>query len=222
MFTKRRGLELVPKILAFSILFFAFMHILSVLVLQKQPDNATMSYFASMFDLDNERNIPTLYSSLLLGMCAFVCVVLSTRAKVLINKLVYYAIGAFFLYVAFDESLVIHETSAEPVRNLLQIGDGSALYHAWVIPAVLVLLGIAGVYAFLRSKDKETKFQKKIILLICILGAGVVGLEVLGTQFYFDQTAYKLGPVMIEELFELGMVSFILATLSKRLSATAP
>lgn len=208
---------LIPRVLLAFIIALVLLHISAVVLKQLHPDNMAIATFSRTFDLDNERNVPTVYSSLILGMSAFCSVALSTRAKKWINKVVYYLFGIFFLYVAFDESLILHETSAAPIRDFLSIGDGSALYHAWVIPAAIVLSGVAGLYVFLRSKDKETAFQKRIVLLVCLLGLGVLSLEIIGTQFFFSQTVYKLGPVMVEEVFEISMVSVILAKLSRRL-----
>lgn len=216
-----RRLPLIPKLLAINILILAVLHIFSVYLNVNNHVGDWTSEFAKWVDLDTERNIPTLYSSLILGMCAFCCIALSMRKITWMNRFIYYAFGIFFFYVAFDESLIIHETSAAPVRDLLQIGDGNAFYHAWVVPALLVVLILTTAYKFIKRRDLETKFQKRILYMIVLLGAGVIALEVLGTQVYFSQTVYKLGPVMVEELYEISMVSVILSLLSVRLLSTS-
>jgi len=56
--------------------------------------------------------------------------------------------------------------------------------------------------------------QKKVFLLVAVLALGDIFLEVLGTRFYYGGTLYKLGPVFVEEIFELTMTSVILYILT--------
>lgn len=222
MTARFKRLSLIQKLLVGFIIVLAATHITSVLLAHTYPDNHFIREFTHFFDLDRERNVPTLYSSIILGISAYCCVLLSTRCKRWLNRAIYYLFGAFFLYVAFDEGLILHETSAEPIRNLLGIGDGSPLYHAWVLPALVVLAGALLLYRFLRDTTDESRFQKRLLLLIVLLGAGVVFLEVVGTQIYVSPLAYKLGPVLIEEIFEISMVSLIVAKLSGRILHIRP
>lgn len=212
-----RRLPLIPRLLLAFLMALAILHVTAILLLHANPENGFYREFAHYFDLDNERNVPTVYSTIILGMSAYCCAMLSVRATRWLNRAIYYLIGLFFLYVAFDESLILHESSAEPIRKLLGIESGSALYHAWVLPALLVVVGVLLVYKLLQNRSDETRFQKRIIFLIFLLGAMIVSLEIAGTQVYFSPLAYKLGPVFIEEMIEIGMVSLILTKLSGQL-----
>lgn len=197
----------VIKLLRIILLVFAgflmTMHIVSVL----------LPLDLSQFDLDNEHNVPTVYTSLLLGCSALLCLLSLRNARLLAEKFLWVLLAILYLYMGFDESLVIHESFAEPIRHLLSIANNNPLYHAWVIPAIVLFSGL-GVFAYaLKATSKVGPQQLKIVLLTLISAGGVIALEIIGTQLYFSNTVYKLGPVLIEEMLEISMMSLILFTL---------
>lgn len=206
--------KLIPTLLVIFFVILATAHVMAVLL---SNESGILYEFSKNFDLDRERNIPTMYSGFLHAMIAFCAVYLATRKIIWQNKVVYFVLAALFFYIAFDETLVIHELFADPVRNLLNIESNNPLYHAWVIPAAAVIVFLLAMLLLLRGKNTESHFQRRIIAYLALLGIGIVSLEIIGTQLYFSETVYKLGPVMIEELLEIGMVSFILYIFVKRL-----
>lgn len=191
----------------------ALLHIVFTLGAHFAPD----SWFAAhvdWFDLDDEHNVPTVYNGLLWGASAFMILLLAIRPQKLISRLRWGFLSLLFFYFAFDEILVIHEHLAAPVRKLLHIGNGSVFYHAWIVPALIVAVGITLLYKLTANKPRPSAEQKTILKLVIILAFGVISLEAIGTQLYFSQLYYKLGPVMIEELFEMGMISLMLYKLT--------
>lgn len=203
----------IAFVLGALLLLVAVLHITAV-VSQEFYDGSWFAEHASLFDLDNERNIPTVYNGLLWGASAFLALLLAIKPQAFIARLRWIFLSLLFFYFGFDEILVIHEHLAEPIRNFLNIGDGSVFYHAWIIPAIIVAAGIALMYKLTSAKPRPSAQQKSVLKLVIILAFGVIALEAAGTQLYFSQAYYRLGPVMIEELFEIGMISIILYKLS--------
>ncbi len=199
----------VAYVLAALIGVAALLHITVTIGAHVAPDS-WFTQHGALFDLDNEWNVPSVYTGLLWGATAFMCMLLTLRQQPRIQRIRWIFISTLFLYFGFDEILVIHEHLAAPVRHALHIADGSPLYHAWIIPAVAVTVVIGMLYATVKTKTPMSREQKTMLGLLVVLAIGDVALEAIGTQLYFSQLFYKLGPVMVEELFEMAMISTLL------------
>ena len=204
----------VARLLGLLLLIVALFHVTSVIVTHVFPGSA-LAQLAPWFDVDNERNVPTAYNGFLWAASAYMLVLLAVREQRFGQRLRWGLLGILFLYFGFDELLVLHERLAEPIRDFLSISDTSIFYHAWIIVALGVTIGLGGLFLAFRRRDRISREQKSILKLVLILAAGTILLEALGTQVYFSPTVYKLGPVMIEELFEMSMISFILYRLTQ-------
>lgn len=213
LWAKKGGLRPLALVLIGLLVLGVALHVTAILSSQFAP----ASWFAThsgVFDLDNEQNVPTTYNGLLWAGSAFMALLLSMKNQGRLFKIRWALISGLFFYFAFDEILVIHEYIAAPVRNALSIGNSSIFYHAWIIPAIIVTVGVGIVYVLTNDHPKLSKAQKTILKLLIILALGVITLEALGTQIYVSQLGYKLGPVLLEELFEMSMVSIILYKLT--------
>lgn len=214
-YDQNRGIRIL---LVSAVCILAGLHILSVFLTHNAA--GTLLELAPKFDLDNEFNVPTVYSGILWGVAAFLSFLLLTRTKLRIEKFGWAFLSLFFFYISFDEQMVIHERFAEPIRSALSISDNHILYHAWVIPAIALTALILGLYFGLKGVSKTSIAQKQILKYVAILGIGIVALEALGTIFYFSPAVYKLGPVLVEELFEISMASFLVYKLHLMVSRT--
>lgn len=195
------------RILVALLVTIAILHIASVVV---ASSNITfLQGIAPKFDVDNEFNFPTVYNGFLWGCAAFMILLVGIQARQRLERWRWYGLAAFFLYVGFDDVMVIHESAAKPIRNLLNIHSG-LFYHAWVIAAIGITLLLGVVYASIRLSKNVSLMQKQMLRYVVTLGVGAIFFEVIGTQLYFSQVVYKLGPVLLEEMFEMGMASFIL------------
>jgi hypothetical protein len=181
------------------------MHVLSVLASQGMTNS-----WARWFDVDTERNFPTFYNGLLWFIAAVMIFILSMRNQKMTARIRWIFLALSFTYFGVDELLVLHEGFAKPIRELLSISDGSVFYHAWIIPALLVVGFILLIAWEIRGRDAVSREQKVIFTLLITVALGVILLEAVGTQIYFNALVYKLGPVLLEETFEMGMVSLIL------------
>jgi len=203
----------VARVLIILLVIVASLHILAVISQHAFPDSWLADH-AKWFDVDNEHNVPTVFNGLLWGATAFMSLLLAVRPQKLVERARWAFISLLFFYFGFDEILVLHENLAKPVRHMLHIGDGSVFYHAWIIPAIIVAIGVAILYKLTASKPRPSAEQKTILKLLLILAVGDILLEAIGTQLYFSQLFYKLGPVLIEEMFEMGMISLMLYKLT--------
>lgn len=170
------------------------------------------SYGLSYFFVDNEMTVTTWYSSILLFLCA---VLLSTIALIQASKRKPYfrhwqLLAVIFLYLSLDEAVAIHEKWGKPVKRLLST-DG-LFYHAWVIPAILLVSIFLMVYLrFLAHLPPKIRRLSKISGIIYITGA--IGFEMIsgvlinsgGTK----EIAYILCTHIEEGLELLGLSIFL-------------
>ncbi len=191
-------------------------HWLTVMFTLDNPQ-AMASMAATWFDLDREYNVPTVTNTVLLWLSAATFIALAYKAKQRAMRTSWVAFAMLFAYLGFDELLIIHEQLAEPVRRLLNIGNSNPLYHAWVVPAFIVIIGLGCAGWWIKRYFKQLKPCSVILKLLVIMAAGVVSIEILGTFLYEYTAVYRLAVVPLEEVFELVMGSIIFLTARKQL-----
>jgi hypothetical protein len=137
-----------------------------------------------MFDIGEEQNIPTLFSSLLLMLAAIFLAVISIMER---NQKGYYdkywSILSFgFLLMAVDEQFCFHERFTEPMQKLLGGHHLGFLYFAWVIPAIALLVVLAVLFLkFWWRLPSKTRFIF-LIAAITYIG-GCIGFELIGGRY---------------------------------------
>ena len=204
-------IRIIARVLLVNVIVLGILHFISVAIELYAPNNGLVSY-TKLFDLDREYNVPTFYSSLLLLTMGLTAGYLGLKVKHFYHKAFWIGFSLFFTYWAVDEALVLHERLAGPIREMLQIGYDSVFYHAWVLVAIglIGLLGVVVLLFFHFRMPALTKDQGNLLLTLLIFMSGIVLLEILGTKLYGNPHLYRLGIVPLEELFEIGMGSFLL------------
>ena len=197
---------------------------LTVLYLRFGRGHITLHGTIPMFNFDEERNIPTLYSGILILLCTIMLWKVSRSAGEVRNGLSFYwkALCAVTIFLFLDEMFGIHEiANRKQFRDLYPDGDGY-LYFPWVLP--YFFLGTAVLLFFVRFLLKlpyTTRLQ--FITAGIIYAGGALGMELVGGKY---QDSYGLNLnyfliITIEELLEmLGMVRFFNAILNYFLSNT--
>ncbi len=180
------------------------------------------SELLEIFNLNEEKNIPALYSSLILLFCGVILYSISLNKKNPQDK--YYRhwlwLSIIFFYLALDEAISIHENFK--VRFLLE--KDNILYHdSWVIVfSILVAIFIFSYRRFLKHLPWATR--KMFILSGCIYIFGCMGMEIVGSftqEFYGKASMVHAMATTIEEFLEMiGIVVFINTLLSYLLSLT--
>ncbi len=175
-----------------------------------------------LFDFDSEYNLPSSYNGLLLAASGAAAWWLAWRNSRHIQGYWWLGLGVIFFFLAFDEVLLIHEQVAMPIRNALALDNSSPFFHAWVIPAIalILFLGLYLLYVFTR-KGGFGFAPNKIIFYLFLLSAGVIAIEVIGTKTYVDIAFYRLVSVPIEEVYEIALSSIILYNLAKEIKIKA-
>lgn len=148
-----------------------------------------------LFDLDEENNLPTWFSSFVLLNIAFF-VHLSAKRPDLEKRAHWQCMAIGFLVLAIDEVAGLHET----FNTSIEIN--------WAIPgAILVLFLTAAFVPFLLS------LRKKLALLFIISGAlyisGAIVTELLSEDMDSDSWSYAMAVALEEGLEMFGALLFL-------------
>ncbi|WP_019507541.1 hypothetical protein [Pleurocapsa sp. PCC 7319] len=178
--------------------------------------SSSANYSGRLFRLDEEINIPTLYSSLALAFCSILLAIISYLKKVIDSRYTGYwrALSLIFLYLAVDEMCSIHEilSALRPVLNA-----GGFLYFTWVVPgSILVMLFLLIFWKFIQSLPRRTR--NLFIIAGTIYVGGAIGMEMIGgyhSEAYGEENPMYALITTIEESLEMfGIVVFVYALLS--------
>ena len=171
-----------------------------------------------LFHVDQQHNIPTLFSVLLL-LCSASLLGLITFLKRRqqdpdLSKWATLTVG--FIYLAIDEAWSFHEMLIDPVRGLLGHDNLGMFYSAWVIP------GMAGVgilallfLGFLLRLPSSTRWS--FLAAGTIYLGGAIGIEMIGGRYGeahgFENLTAQLITHLEESMEMAGVIVFIHALL---------
>lgn len=169
-------------------------------------------YLVTFFDLDKEWNLPTWYASNSLLFCSLLLLTIALKKKKFKEKyfLHWLVLSFTFLFLAFDESVGLHENSITPLRNLFNLSG--ILYYAWVLPAAFLLCIFSFFYLrFFLSLPSKFKILFSISMFLYV--GGTLGMELIGgyyASFYGKENMTYAIISNIEEVMEMaGVVVFI-------------
>lgn len=165
-----------------------------------------------LFDLGEEANAPTWFSSGLLLLCAG-WLGLIARAKARDRDRFarhWVALVGIFLFLSFDETARIHDSVGGRLRDALRLGG--VFYYAWVLPGGALVAAVAIAYVrFLFSLPRATR--RLILLAATLYVGGALGMEMAAAVHdevhgYDNPTTAAL--VTIEEAMEMtGVILFL-------------
>jgi len=175
--------------------------------------------YTTMFTVNAEGVIPTMYSTTTLLFCSVLLTTIGLAERKeghATDSLYWLGLGLVFLFLSMDEAFEIHERFTQPVRTALS--TTGLFYFAWVIPYGILLVIFVSVYSrFLWRLPSRTRLLFVIAGGIYVTGA--IGFELLGgrhTELHGDSA--NLSYIFFstaEEVFEMGgIVVFVYATLS--------
>lgn len=171
-----------------------------------------------LFYVDDEQNIPALFSVLLLAGAAFLLTIITVLKRQHRDRdTVRWAIlAAGFLVMAFDEACSLHEKLIPPMKRLLGKGTLGVFYFAWVIPgfAVVAMVGLFYLGFLFRLPRRA---RAAFVLAATLFLGGVLGLELIGGRYAERHGSQNLTYSMlstVEESLEMaGVIVFIYALL---------
>lgn len=168
------------------------------------------------FSLDQEANVPSWFSSVLLLAAAAALALVALDAHARRNRWARHWTGlaAVFVWLSMDETAEVHERIGSWLRDRLDLGG--ILYYAGVVPALLLAMAVALAYIrFLRALPRATMLGTLLAAGLYVTGAA--GVEAM-TGWWVDThgTSTSLLYVStVEENLELaGTTLFILVVLS--------
>jgi len=179
------------------------------------------SYFFKKFNFDKEKNIPSIFSSLLLlGASASLLYISFKTLSFKVSNVFWRSLSFIFLFLSFDELLRIHEKIGQFTGNYIK-GEG-IFYYAWLIPYGILLIVLAFIYA--KSLFAlPVKIRTNMIISGVLFVAGAVGIEMI-TGVYIQKNALYTSEVLsnsltifllytVEETLEMLGVSYFIYTL---------
>lgn len=199
----------VVKFLSLIALILIFIHgvILGIYYYIGDPDTFD---FIRMFDLDMERNVPTLFSSLILSIAAFCFYLLSRDPDKEHERKYWFGLSLVFIFLAFDESAKIHEKLGDFTENF--VDATGYLHYPWVLAYGILVLVLGILYMkFFWKMPKKIFWSFMLSAFIFLLGA--VGFELLGanesSQHGTETILYSV-LYTIEESLEMFGVIFLI------------
>ena len=173
----------------------------------------------SLTFVGNERNIPTLFSVLLLASASLVCAVTAALARKGKDPDVWrwVVLSAGFLYLGFDEGLSLHERMSVPIKAYLGDGALGFSHSFWAIPG-LAGVAVLGLFfqRFLGRLPARTR--RAFLMAGAIYVGGAVGFELIGGNYaevHGDENLGYSALVTVEEGMEMGgVIVFIWAVLA--------
>lgn len=174
-------------------------------------------YFSSLFNLNQEANPASWYSSFGLLICAalLALIALDKRRKRATFTWHWAFLALTFLYISIDETGSVHERTIIPMRTAL--GLTGFFFYGWVVLAIPVLVVFGLSYLrFLRHLPR--RFQVMFCLAALVYVSGALGVEMI--EGYYDDLLGGGGEsdltfalmVAVEEVFEmLGVLILIRA-----------
>lgn len=171
-----------------------------------------------LFNVDQERNVTSLFSVFLLLVAAALLALISLLKRQQrdpdISKWVILTCG--FIYLSADEGWSFHEKLIPPVRDLLG-QDGFGLFHvAWVLPALAAVLMLVPLFLnFLQRLPSPTRWH--FLGAAAIYLGGAIGIEMIGGAQTYSYGKINLTYQVLAHLEEgmemAGIVVFIYALL---------
>ena len=174
-------------------------------------------YLTQLFNLDEEMNFPTYFSSFLLLNSAVLFLLIAVTKKKLKDRFSnnWYALSIIFLFMSMDETLMLHEQFSAPIRSGLH--TAGFFYFAWLVPAAifLILFLIFNIKFLLKL---SYKYQILFIISGAIYLTGAFLMEMIGGKFLSFYGQNNLGYAIvttIEETLEItGIILLIYILLS--------
>jgi len=172
-----------------------------------------------LFDVDEEANIPTFFSALLL-LCASLLLALIAVLKRRFSDTrwrQWTTLSFMFLYMALDESSHIHELLKVPGRWMLGPMPRGIFTFAWVIFGIVIVIAVAISYLkFFLHLDLQ--MRKRFAIAAITFVSGAIGMELVGGYYYGLHGGANFPYVIlatVEEGLEMaGIIVFINALMN--------
>jgi len=173
--------------------------------------------FVSLFNVNEERNIPTFFTVCLAFMnAALLCIIALGAQQRPKRESTYWAIlSAGLLCIAYDEGFQVHEKLVAPMRRMLGETELGYLYFSWVVPGIagIAILTLLFLNFFLRLPAHT---RRRMLIAAGIYFGGCLGMEMLDGKYmtsYGDTFTYSFLTTIEEGMEMAGLICLISALL---------
>ena len=170
----------------------------------------------SLFFLDGEGNVPAIFSTWLFLLNAVLFLIVWKAACLSGDShKIWLFLSSVFVFLAFDESISIHERLINPLRQAL--GATGIFYYAWIIPYGIGV-GLVSIFAI----PVFWRMQKRIRFWFGLSAAtylvATIGLEMISGKYLVMMNEQKdivwIFMVTLEESLEMvGLIILVYAQL---------
>lgn len=180
------------------------------------PNFPLRDFVVYIFDVNFEKSVPTVFNYLLHLACAItvLLVTLLRRRASGSYEWRWILLALLFVYTSFDEILVLHERIG--VRLQEHFHPTGALFYAWVVPGAAFAL-LVGILELKLVMGLPPPIRKLAIASACVFLGGALGVEMLGSEEFWEHMAHTLRLELLaslEEAMEMsGLSLFIYAML---------
>jgi hypothetical protein len=180
----------------------------------KSPAIAELSF---IFNLDEEHNIPAVYSFFQLLGASLLLAMIARHASNTKDKLraYWWLMTLLFFYIAFDELESFHERASLCLH--LHFHTIGFFYFAWVAPAIVILL-VLGIILLQFLRHLPAAGRKRFLLAGTVYITGAVGGDIVAGKYITVHGSGLGWPYVVEYHIEetmelLGIAYFIYALL---------
>ena len=138
------------------------------------------------FDLANEGNLPTFFSTWQLLLCAAVMAVIAAARFDEQDPFRWHwaSLAVIGLYLAIDEAAGIHELLIRPTQQLLPSMSTGLFYWAWVIPAVAGIAMAALAYLRFAARALPRDIRRQLIIAVAVFLGGAIVTEMFEAAYF--------------------------------------
>ena len=169
--------------------------------------------WTTMFNLDRELNLPTWYSSFMLGACSILLKIIATGKKQQGDRYTkdWQLLSLIFLLLAIDEVLSIHEILIIPeVSEALNLPW--FLHSMWVIPGTIFVVWFVRRY-WKFSSHLAYKSRQHFVTAAFFYVGGALIMEMIGSYIAEargqQNLIYALTATLEEVMEMIGIIIFI-------------
>jgi len=170
-----------------------------------------------LFNVDEEENVPTYFSVLLLLTASFllgITAVLESRGTRPWWPWAFLSFG--FLLMGYDEAFQVHERFIDPMRRFLGGGRLGVFRFAWVAPGLLLVFFLTlAFFRFLVRLPAPTR--RRFVLAAALYLGGCIGMEMVGgwlvERYGSNNWQYAIATTVEEGMEMAGLIAFVRALL---------
>jgi hypothetical protein len=176
----------------------------------------------NQFNLDEEMNFPTYFSSFLLAFAGGLLLAMAHQVRRTgAPMFAHWRVLAFgFFCMSFDEFAALHERVGSLLRLRLHVTEWHGFRVNWIVAGLplIILIGCAYI-PFLRRLP--ALLRNRLISAGAVYIGGLVGMEIISTRYarvYGEQNMTYAWLTLAEELAEMGGVILLIRAIAGELA----